>query len=375
VAEGPIAVYGASGYTGRLVVRELARRGLDGVLTGRDSGRLHEAAEAAGVDFPVRAAALDDRAALRHVLGDCAVVISCAGPFTRYGEPVVRAALETGTHYADTSGEQRWIRRVYEHHDEAARAAEVAAIPAVGFDYLPGDLACRLAARDVEPAREVVVAYWVEGFGATRGTLRSALEAMRERPLEYRDGRWVESGPAPARARFRFPDPVGEQAMTRFPSGEVVTVPRHTRVGAVRSLMATRPLAPVGVLAGALPLALPALALTLHSPLKPLLDLAIGRLPEGPSEEARRRARFQVVALACGEEDGRNGCAVVRGGDVYGLTAVIAVHAASLLAGAGFDAAGALAPAEAFDPVEFLNYLGDHGVSYTVDAPTREPAA
>jgi hypothetical protein len=70
-----------------------------------------------------------------------------------------------------------------------------------------------------------------------------------------------------------------------------------------------------------------------------------------------------------------SGRAHVHGGDVYGLTAVTSVHAASLLAAPGFGAAGALAPAEAFDAVEFLNYLGDHGVGWTVDTPAREPAA
>jgi short subunit dehydrogenase-like uncharacterized protein len=373
VTGGPIAVYGASGYTGRLVTRELARRGLDGVLAGRDAGRLHAAAEAAGVDFPVRAAPLDDRGALRQVLGDAAVVIDCAGPFVRYGEPVLRAALETGTHYVDTSGEQRWMQRVFERHHRAAEAAEVAAIPAVGFDYAPGDLACRLAARDVEPASEVVVAYWAQGFTPTRGTMHTALDAVRQRPLEYRDGRWQEA-PVPGRARFRFPAPVGEQRTIRFPSGEVLTVPRHTRTRAVRSLFALGPLVPLGVLADALPLALPGASLALRTPLRPLLDLVVDRLPEGPSDEARRRARFHVVALARGE-DGVTGRAHVHGGDVYGLTAVISVHAASLLAAPGFDRAGAPAPAEAFDAVEFLNYLGDHGVGWTVDAPAREPAA
>jgi short subunit dehydrogenase-like uncharacterized protein len=356
------------------MVRELARRGLDAVLCGRDSRRLHDAAQAAGLDAPVRTAALDDRRALRHALGDCAAVINCAGPFARLGEPVVRAAVETGTHYVDTTGEQLYMQRIYERYDAAARAAEVAVIPAVGFDYLPGDLACRLAARDVEPAREVVVAYWVTGFSATRGTIHSALDGVRSRPLEYRDGSWEQAGLAPRRARFRFPAPVGEQAVTRWPSGEVITVPRHTDTRSVRSLFAVSGLAPVGPLTGFVPFTLPAAALALHTPVKAVLDLAVDRLPEGPSEDARRRARFVVAALARGEA-GLDGRCEVRGSDVYGLTAVIAVQSASLLADPGFEGAGALAPAQAFDPVEFLNYLGDHGVSFQVDAPTREPAA
>ena len=352
------------------MVRELARRGLDAVLCGRDAGRVHHAADEAGLEAPVRAAALDDRDALRHALGDCATVINCAGPFSRYGEPVVRAAVETGTHYLDITGEQRYMQRIYERYDEAARAAEVAVMPAVGFDYVPGDLACRLAARDVEPAREIVVGYWTDGFGPSRGTMHSVLEVMGSRPLEYREGRWEEGGRSPGRARLRFPEPIGDQPMVPNPSGEVLTVPRHTEVRSVRSLMA----APIGVLADLAPVALPALSLALHSPLRPLLELAVDRLPAGPREEARERARFAIVALAQGEDGGR-GRALVRGSDPYGLTAVMAVHAASLVSDPGFDRAGTVAPAAAFDPIEFLDHLGDHGVSYTVDAPAPEPAA
>ncbi len=205
-AAGTIAVYGATGYTGRLVAREAARRELPLVLSGRDAARLHAVAEELQIDAPVRAAALDDRDALRHALGDCATVINCAGPFTRLGEPVVRAAVETGTHYADTTGEQPFMQRVFERYDDAARAAEVAVVPAVGFDYLPGDLICRLAATGHEPLRELVLAYAVKGFAATRGTLHSALLALRGGDLAYEGGEWRPAGPGPLRAAFTFPD-------------------------------------------------------------------------------------------------------------------------------------------------------------------------
>jgi short subunit dehydrogenase-like uncharacterized protein len=370
---GPIAVYGATGYTGRLVVRELVRRGLDAVLSGRSAAKLRTLAGELAPEAPVRPAELDDRDALRHALGDCAAVINCAGPFTRYGEPVVKAAVETGTHYVDTTGEQDYMQRVYEGYDDPARAAEVAVIPAVGFDYVPGDLICRLAARDREPLRELVVAYAVSGFAATRGTLHSGLEMARRRALEYRDGEWRVGGRVPPRARFTFPPPLGRRAMTRYPSGEVLTVPRHTRTRAVTSLVTADTMVPVPGIELAVPLALPAVALAMHTPAKAIFDLAIDRLPEGPSDEQRRAARFTIVALAFGE-DGRTGRGLVSGSDVYGLTAVTAVHSAQLLADEAFDGAGALSPASAFDPVSFLEYLGDHGVTFERDGVVEEAA-
>jgi short subunit dehydrogenase-like uncharacterized protein len=369
---GPVAVYGATGYTGRLVAREAQRRDMELVLCGRDPEKLQAVAGELGADVPLRAASVDDVDALRHAFGDCAAVINCAGPFTRFGEPVVKAAIESGTHYVDTTGEQLYMQRVFERFDDAARAAEVAVIPAMGFDYVPGDLICRLTGRGHEPLREVVVAYAVQGFGATRGTMHSTLESIRRGALDYRDGEWRRAGLGPVRAAFTFPEPIGRQPMTRYPSGEVVTVPRHTRTRSVTSLITAAAFSPHPALADVIPLTLPGAALALRTPLKSMIDLAIDRLPEGPSPAERAKARFTIVALARAQ-DGTTARGIVRGSDMYGLTAVTAVHAASLLAGER-TGAGVLSPASAFEPAAFLDRLADHGVSYGLDA-VGEPAA
>jgi short subunit dehydrogenase-like uncharacterized protein len=363
---GRIAVYGASGYTGRLVAAELRRRGLPFTLSGRSAERLRSVAEEVGGDPPVRPASLDDRAALRRALRGCAAVINCAGPFVRTGEPVLRAAIESGVHYLDTTGEQPWMKRVVDEHDGAARAAGVAAVCAMGFDYVPGDLIARLTAEGREPLEELVLGYAVEGFGMTRGTLRSGLEMMKGGDLIYADGDWRPAGTGPLRASFPFPEPLGRQPVARYPAGEIVTVPRHTDTQHVAVVISTASLAPHRSLARALPLAMPALSLALRTPLRPALSAAIGRLPEGPPEDERRAARFTIVALARGR-DGRVARGVVRGSDVYGLTAVTTVQGASLMADPGYGRSGALAPASAFDPAAFLQFLAGHGVTYDLD--------
>src|SRR6185436_14917854 len=142
-ARGPIVVYGATGFTGTLVAHELRRRGLEMVLAGRSAEKLARLAEAVG-GATARSVPLDDPAALRSLLADAAAVIDCAGPFVRYGEPVARAAVEAGTHYVDTTGEQPYMQLRHERYDAAARAAGVALVPAMGFDYVPGDLLAHL---------------------------------------------------------------------------------------------------------------------------------------------------------------------------------------------------------------------------------------
>src|SRR5919197_6288493 len=123
---GPIAIYGATGYTGRLVAAELRRRGARAVLAGRNQAKLEIVAEDLGGDVETRPARLDDAPALRRLLEPCAAVIACAGPFRLHGEPVLAAAVEAGTHYLDTTGEQRFMRKVFEDYGPPAERAGVA---------------------------------------------------------------------------------------------------------------------------------------------------------------------------------------------------------------------------------------------------------
>jgi short subunit dehydrogenase-like uncharacterized protein len=367
-----IVLYGATGYTGRLVVEELERRGLDYVLSGRDEEKLARLAGERGA--PMRVAPMDDARALRELLADASAVISCAGPFTLAGHALVRAAVDTGTHYVDSTGEQPFIKLVFDNHGAAAERAGVALVPALGFDYAPGDCVARLTARGHEPLEELVLAYAVRGFGMSRGTMRSGLEIAKGGDVVYEDSDWRPAPFGIFRASFDFPEPIGREVMSRYPSGEVITVPRHTRTKRVVSMVTASTMAPHPALSPILPYALPPLALSLRTPLRGVLNRAIGVLPEGPSEAERRGAEFTIVAVARGE-NGSERRGVVRGVDVYGLTAVSLVHGVELMSAPGYDRAGALAPAAAYDPEAFLNYLGDHGVSWELSAGAAEPAA
>ena len=138
--------------------------------------------------------------------------------------------------------------------------------------------------------------------------------------------------------------------MARYPSGEVITVPRHTRTRTMSSLITARTVAP-GPVAPLLPFLRPGLALTLRTPLRRALGRAIRLLPEGPPEEERRAAEFTIVAEARGE-DGELARGVVRGKDVYGLTAVTLVHGAELMWAEGYDRLGRPRPGRRLRPPE-----------------------
>jgi short subunit dehydrogenase-like uncharacterized protein len=369
---GRIAVYGATGFTGKLVAHELKRRGADFVIAGRNRDKLESLSAELG-EVRSCAASIHDAAALRSLLEPCAAVIACAGPFTLHGEPVVAAAVDTGTHYIDTTGEQPFMKMVFDRYGERAAEKGAALVTGMGFDYVPGDLIAALTAAGMGALDEITLAYWTRGFGATRGTALSAMEIMRGGDLEWRDGDWRPASQSAGRGSWRFPAPAGEQRMVRYPSGEQITVPMHVETATVRTLLSASTIMP-SRLAPIAAAAMPALGLAMRTPLRRAAGALVGRMPEGPSDEARRATRFMIVCEAKAGSLMRRG--TVSGPDPYGLTAVTTSHGALLATDPSFDRSGALAPAQAFDPRSFLEALAGSDVDFEVEPlPERAAAA
>ncbi|MCO5992924.1 saccharopine dehydrogenase family protein [Actinoallomurus rhizosphaericola] len=344
-----IAVYGASGFTGRLSVAEVRRRGMTPVLVGRNEDRLRTAAvESGAADAEVRLAALDAPDALVGAFADCDAVVNCAGPFTSWGGPVLRAAIAAGRPYVDTSGEQRYIRRILDTYDAEAARAGVAVVPGLADDGGPGDLIAHLTAQRLPEVEELVVADLRRPGGASRGTARTMATAFADGPLDHVDGSLV---PADGQGPASLGVPGSEEVpVAPFPLPGVATVPRHVRARRVRSVIRADVAA-------------------LFQSLTP--DL-VESVPEVLDDETRRAGRWLMTVRA---EDGAGGRAEgwVTGPDPYGLTAVIAVEGARRLASgegragtAGRGRVGALTPAQAFDPADFLDFLVPYGVAWQV---------
>lgn len=361
---GPIVVYAASGYTGRLISAELAQRGAELVLAGRDRGKLDRLAASLETTPQVAAVSLDDGAGLRGTLADAAAVIGCAGPFSLHGGPLIEAAAETGTNYLDTTGEQPFIRDSFERWGTSADRSGAALVSGMGFDYAPGDMLAALTSEGLGRIDELTLAYSIRGFEATRGTALSALEMIKGGDLEWRDGELRPGSRNIARGEFDFPSPIGSRRVGRYPSGEQITVPRHVDVGTISALIDLRTLLPLPLGAAAAPV-LTASGLAMATPLRRLTGKMIGRLPEGPSESSRQAARYTIACEARHAGGLRRG--VLRGSDVYGTTAVALAEGAIRAARPGFDGSGALAPAQAFDPGSFLAALAPFGLSWEIN--------
>jgi short subunit dehydrogenase-like uncharacterized protein len=320
-------VLGATGYTGRLVVERARELGLALRLVGRRREALEQLARDGE---EIRVADARHEAELIDAFDGAFAVASTAGPFLEVGTKPVGAAIAVGAHYLDTSGEQAFARVVYEGFGESAEERDVVLLTSFGFDYVPGDLAARLAAEGLEePLDEIVVAYATKGQVTSAGTRRTIGHVLGQPQVAW-DGRVVSSRFGKTTRRVRFPS--GERSVVEWGGTEPLTVPRHTRVRSVRSYFAApRALAFAGLVA---PLAAPFLRQS-------------GRVGGNPSATGRASNSWTVVAEARRGSEGRR--ATLLGRDAYGLTALLVAHGARALRDGEARGVGALAPAEAFD--------------------------
>jgi hypothetical protein len=144
----PVVVYGASGYTGRLVCEYLREYNIPFTAAGRNEDKLKKAMETMpGVetaDFDVQAVNHDPDS-LAALLDGSQVVCNMVGPFSKLGEDVVKAALQTGCHYTDTTGEQDWVRDCDEKYGEAYAEKGIVLSPGIAQMYTTGEIAAQIA--------------------------------------------------------------------------------------------------------------------------------------------------------------------------------------------------------------------------------------
>src|SRR5215203_2040618 len=188
---GRIVVFGATGYTGRLVAERLAGAGERPVLAGRSPERL----EALAADLGGLETAHGDVMRTNSVFslveeGD--VLVTTVGPFTKWGEPALRAAITGRAAYIDSTGEPAFIRGVFERHGPVAAQAGVPLLTAMGYDYVPGALAGALALEQAgESAVRVDVGYYALGMttqSGSAGTRASLVGATLDDAHAFRGG-------------------------------------------------------------------------------------------------------------------------------------------------------------------------------------------
>jgi len=364
---GRIVVFGATGYTGRLVAERLAGAGERPLLAGRSQERLTTLAERLGGLETAQADVMRANSVAALVReGD--VLVSTVGPFIKFGEPALRAAIGGGASYLDSTGEPPFIRRVYEHYGPRAERAGVALMTAMGYDWVPGALAGGLALQEggAEAVR-VDVGYYALGAGATAasaGTRRSLVGAALGDSYAYRDGalRRVRSA---ERVRSFTVDGSARQAVSVGGAehfGLPAAFPRLREVNVYLGWAGAlaRPLQ-AGTLVGSVATKLPGV--------RGVLEFAGSRLAElggaGPEPGTTPGGMSWVAAEAYDGAGGQVAEVHLSGADGYAFTAEFMAWAARAAAARRVKGTGAIGPVEAFGLEELERGCAVAGLSRT----------
>jgi short subunit dehydrogenase-like uncharacterized protein len=342
-----IVVFGATGYTGRLVTERLVAAGASPVLAGRNPERLRALADTIGADLEVCRADVMRKNSVFEMVQKGDVLVSTVGPFAKWGEPAVRAAIAASARYIDSTGEPAFIRRVFEEFGPPAASHGATLMTAMGYDWVPGQLAGALALEEAgEAATRVDVGYYSFGVIASDGTKTTAAGALLDPVYAFRSGGLVTERTA---ARVRSFDVKG-----RSLSAMSIGTAEHF------SLPAAYPqLRDVNVhvgIAGPLARAVQAgsLATSMVTKLpgtKTVLRAAGERLATlGPSPEPGTTgdSGTWVVAVASDERGEPLAEVALSGGDVYAFTAGFIAWAARRAAGSGVEGVGAIGPLQGF---------------------------
>lgn len=349
--DGQLLVYGATGYSGRLVVEALRAAGVRPVLGGRDERKL--AALGDGLGLPYRVTRLDDGCRLDAALAGVRVVLHAAGPFSRTAAPMVDACLRTGVHYLDLTGEVLVIEAIARRHRQA-RTRGVMLMPAVGFDVVATDCLAAHVARALPGALRLALA--VSGLALmTRGSARTLAEAAGAGVVR-RGG-----GLTPARLgslRRTFDYGAGPRASVNVSWGDVASAYYTTGIPDVEVYAESTPM-----LEAALAVNGAAGPLLRTVPWQLWLRASAEMLPEGPTASERGARRMAVVAEA-DDGHGRRVSARLRTPEAFTFTGTSAA-AIARRALAGDVEPGFQTPGRVYGP-DFV--LGLPGV-------TREDAA
>ncbi|GIV40688.1 MAG: saccharopine dehydrogenase [Thermonema sp.] len=229
----PLLIYGAYGFTGKLIVAEAVRRGLRPVIAGRNRDKTE--ALARQYDLEYRVFSLDDGLALRDALKEVKVILQCAGPFIHTVRPVLEACLTTQTHYVDITGEIEVFEYLAAQSGRAASRG-IVLLPGSGFDVVPSDcLAAHL--KSLLPDAHTLTLAFKGVSRMSRGTALTMVENLGKGGAIRRDGKIVEVPAAHEVMTMDFGD--GEMSTAaRIPWGDVSTAYYSTGIPNIQVFMA-----------------------------------------------------------------------------------------------------------------------------------------
>jgi short subunit dehydrogenase-like uncharacterized protein len=359
----PVVIYGANGFSGRLIAEFLREYNTSFIAAGRSAARIRDVMEhVPGIetaDFEIveTAGSLDD---LVRLFEGAKVVCNTAGPFIYNGAGVIEAALKAGCHYLDIGGEQTWVREVAEKWGEKFAARRLLASPATAFMCAVSDAAARLCLETgaIDTLETVTMFKGIPTFGSAQ-----TIFAVIPTEAYYLERNQYKAWPRATRYEVAIPGYLQIQlalAWGGFP--QPVWFKNHPQVANVRSMG--------GLLDRQIMEGVAATEKMYEEQIRPLpkteqekklAEMANAVQAGTPPRENLREQRTIDVVVGRGSTHYTQ--CVVFGTGCYRQTGLIQAFAAHHLVHAAPRKIGFASPAEAFGHREILQMLEEHGLS------------
>lgn len=325
-------IYGANGYTGELIARRAVAQGHKPVIAGRSRAKVEQLAQELGLEF--RVFGLNNPDLLIDSIEDMNLVLHCAGPFSETAEPMMRACIQSKTHYLDITGEIK-VFELAQSLGKEAQAAGIVLCPGVGFDVVPTDCVA-LKLKETLPDATHLILGFDSRAGFSPGTAKTSIEGMAEGGKVRINGAITTVKLAYEVKQIDFGDGP-KQAMT-IPWGDVSTAYHTTGIPNIETFIP----APNGLVRFS----------KIANLIKPLLGLSlvqnflkgqVDKRVKGPTENERQTLPTFVWGQASNAQ-GKTVTVRIKTAHPYGLTIDSAVQMASSLVKRR-DVAGAYTPA------------------------------
>ncbi|MCY3414340.1 MAG: saccharopine dehydrogenase NADP-binding domain-containing protein [Candidatus Heimdallarchaeota archaeon] len=236
-----ILVYGANGFTGKLISRLAKNRNIPITLGGRNEKAITELANE--LNYPYTIFDLENHDHAVEKVKDFDVVLHAAGPFSKTSEPMIKVCIEAKTHYTDITGEIAVFEKA-KTYDEAAKQAGIVVLPGVGFDVVPTDCLALHLKENLLEAKSLELAFYNRKGVDSRGTYRSTVEALKHGAKMRKAGNIVTVPFAKNVKDIDFSLDANEnlkRTVITIPWGDVSTAYHTTGIPNIETLKAFKP--------------------------------------------------------------------------------------------------------------------------------------
>ncbi|MCX7554738.1 saccharopine dehydrogenase NADP-binding domain-containing protein [Marinicella sp. S1101] len=217
-------IYGATGYSGQLIVEKAVSAGMRPVLAGRSRDKVKALAAKHNLDFQVFSIETLEKSNI--LIEEMDLVLNCAGPFSQTADVMMKACLKNQAHYIDITGEID-VFEAAARLDQAAKESGVVLCPGVGFDVIPTDCVAATLKTMMPDATHLALGFDSRS-GFSPGTAKTSVEALPQGGKVRKDGEIVTVPLAAKTRKIDFGD--GEKLAMTIPWGDVSTAYHNTQI-------------------------------------------------------------------------------------------------------------------------------------------------